>query len=166
MEHFDQTEFRQALSSFATGVTIVTAANKNGEVAGMTASSFNSVSLSPPLVLWSVDTSNATALTFIEAEYFSINVLSSKQANLSDRFADPHIDKFSGVEYSNGIGGSRLITGAICQFECKTWAVYDGGDHKIIVGEVKKFSRSAGDGLIFRAGQYATSKQLSASSDA
>lgn len=164
MSEFDQKAFRNALGSFATGVTIMTAQGVDGEAIGMTASSFNSVSLDPPLILWSVNNASASAQAFISAKHFCVNILSSDQSDLSNKFAKSGEDKFNGVSYTQGIGGSRKLSGAICHLECSTWAVYDGGDHSIMVGKVEAFEAMKIDenktGLVFANGGYATAQPL------
>ena len=153
----DSGEFRQALGKFPTGVTIITTQTAEGKPAGMTASSFNSVSLNPPLILWSVDKQSESAALMTGAEYFAVNVLSESQMALSNQFASPLEDRFAGVDFSTGQFGSPLLAGSAAQLECKTWQVYDGGDHHIIVGEVLNFSTqaTAEGSLVFAGGSYA-----------
>jgi len=149
-------DLRKAYSQFPTGVTVITCTDKNNDPVGVTASSFNTVSLDPPLVLWSVDKGAFSAPIFTESEYFAVNVLAENQVALSNKFAGRGTDKFADVNYSEGVGNSLLLEGAIAQFECKTWEVYEGGDHLIIVGEIIKqnvdFSNSP---LVFSQGSYA-----------
>ena len=154
----DSGSFRQALGKFPTGVTIITTQAGSGEPAGLTASSFNSVSLDPPLILWSVSKQGETAELMTRAEYFAVNVLSQDQMALSNRFATPDIDRFDGVDYQPGQFGSPLLSACAAQFECRTWQVYEGGDHHIIVGEVLDFSVTDQQGsLVFAGGSYAVS---------
>ena len=160
MSDFDPREFRNALSKFATGVTVITTVNDQGEHFGMTASSFNSVSIDPPLILWSVVKESHGAKAFTEGEHFCVNVLSDQQVDVSNQFARSSADKFAGIEFEEGIGGSRKLKGAICHLECSNWAVYEGGDHNIIVGEVKAFNTCEGGGLVFAQGGYAQSVPL------
>ena len=149
-------DLRKAFSQFPTGVTVITCTDKNNSPVGVTASSFNSVSMDPPLVLWSVDKGAFSAAIFNDAEHFAVNVLAENQVALSNKFAGRGTDKFADVNYSKGIGDSLLLAGAIAQFECKTWEVYEGGDHLIIVGEIIKqtvdFSHPP---LVFSQGSYA-----------
>jgi len=159
-ESFSTREFRDALSSFATGVTVVTCLDANGEPVGATASSFNSVSMDPPLILWSITKTAYSADAFINAKHFVVNVLSAEQMATSNQFARSGIDKFADVEVEQGIGGVPTLPGAITFFECEAWATYDGGDHEIIVGRVKGLRSMAGSGLVFYRGAYATAEAI------
>lgn len=152
--------FRQALGTFATGVTVVTARDEEGEPVGMTANSFNSVSLEPPLVLWSVDRRARSAPAFRAARFFAVHVLEEGQAEISNRFARKGEDKFAGLDWRASDAGVPLIAGALATFECRTHAIHEGGDHEIIVGEVDRFAARDGDGLVFAAGGYATAEPL------
>lgn len=153
---FEIRDFRAALGQFPTGVTVITALDKNGDPIGCTASSFNSVSIDPALVLWSVDKSAFSAEIFKCSEYFAVNVLSESQVAISNRFAGRGEDKFKDVFYDSGLGGAPLFEGCGAQFECKTWNVYEGGDHFIIVGEVQKYSHDDSlTPLVFSRGSYA-----------
>lgn len=153
---FDQNDFRQGLGLFPTGVTIVTTQSASGESIGMTVSSFNTVSLNPPLVLWSIDRRSLSLDTFTECEQFAINVLSSEQQDLSNKFASKGADKFADTSFTKGLGNSPLLEGCIAQLECKTWQTYDGGDHVIIVGEVLNYRYDKTlEPLVFYAGNYA-----------
>jgi 4-hydroxyphenylacetate 3-hydroxylase, reductase component len=157
---FDPREFRRALSKFATGVTVVTTIDQEKGRLGVTASSFNTVSLDPPLILWSVEKRALSANVFTAAENFVINVLASDQVAISNRFARRGEDKFSGVECREGGGGSPIIGGAVAFFECRVWNVYEGGDHHIIVGEVLNFQcDEERNSLVFHNGRYATPEQ-------
>jgi flavin reductase (DIM6/NTAB) family NADH-FMN oxidoreductase RutF/DNA-binding MarR family transcriptional regulator len=157
---FDVRDFRSALGHFPTGVTVITTIDTNGEPIGCTASSFNSVSMDPALVLWSVDKNAYSAKIFEQAEYFAINVLSENQVPTSNRFAGRGEDKFKDVSYSVGLGGIPLLEDCGAQFECKTWNVYDGGDHLIIVGEVVNYSHNdSKTPLVFSRGSYAITSQ-------
>jgi flavin reductase (DIM6/NTAB) family NADH-FMN oxidoreductase RutF len=160
----DEREFREALSCFATGVTIVTAAGDDGCI-GMTVSSFNSVSMQPPLVLWSVTKKAASADQFRKAGHFSIHILSSRQQSLASRFATAGIDKFQDVEHTLDAHGVPHISDCVARFDCSQWAAYEGGDHWILVGEVQHFTRCNDDPLVFCEGAFAAlspSQQLQA----
>lgn len=159
-EAFSAREFRDALSSFATGVTVVTCLDINGEPVGATASSFNSVSMDPPLILWSITKTAYSADAFINAKHFVVNVLSAEQTDLSNQFARSGTDKFADVAVETGTGGVPMLPGAITCFECEAWATYDGGDHQIIVGQVKGMRSNAGSGLVFYRGAYATAEAI------
>ncbi|SEQ30848.1 3-hydroxy-9,10-secoandrosta-1,3,5(10)-triene-9,17-dione monooxygenase reductase component [Solimonas aquatica] len=152
---FDAQEFRKALGAFATGVTIITTSGADGAPVGLTANSFNSVSLDPPMVLWSLANSAASLGTFRRAEYWAVHVLASDQEELSARFARRGIDKFAGLEYDAGRGGIPLLRGCMARFVCRTASQYEGGDHLIFVGEVLDFDRSEAAPLVFHAGRYA-----------
>ncbi len=152
---FDTRDFRSALGKFATGVTVVTA--RDGEEDhGVTASSFNSVSMDPPLILWSIDKGAYSLDVYRHAEHFVVNVLGNEQVDISNRFARRGEDKFAGIATAPGLGGVARVTGAAAHFECRTWNVYEGGDHLIIVGEVLRYAyRNEGSALVFHNGRYA-----------
>lgn len=151
---FDLRDFRATLGQFATGVTVVTTRTPKGSKAGMTANSFTSVSMDPPMVLWCPSKFAPSLDDFESATHFAINVLESSQHVLSRQFATPAEDKFSGVETSEGIAGVPLLDGAVATFQCRTVARHDAGDHVIYVGEVEAYSRSEGAPLVFHAGAY------------
>ena len=153
---FDQKDFRQGLGLFPTGVTIVTTQSDDGHPIGMTASSFNTVSLDPPLVLWSIDRRSLSLDAFTQCEHFAINVLSKQQQDLSNLFASKGADKFANTPFTEGAGKSPLLEDCIAQLECKMWKTYDGGDHIIIVGEVLNYRYDKTlEPLVFYAGNYA-----------
>ena len=157
--NLEEKAFRHALSKFATGVTIVTTRDGQGNPIGITANSFNSVSLDPALVLWSVGEDALSSSVFETVDYFAVNVLSSTQLDMSNRFASRSEYKFMDIPVSDSPQGSPLFDGCLAQFECKTWNVYEGGDHKIIVGEVLDFRQNdALEPLIFFGGDYAKLK--------
>ncbi len=156
---FDTHSFRNALGHFATGVTIVTTLADNGDYIGVTANSFNSVSMDPPLVLWSLDKSAYSLKTYEAAEYFVVNVLAADQVSLSKRFgkSGPQ-DKFQSVPCTKGVGGAPVLAGCAAHFQCKKTFIYEGGDHLILVGEVMRFDASGRAGLVFHKGSYAVSQ--------
>lgn len=155
----DARSFRNALGNFATGVTIVTVRDDTDEYVGVTASSFNSVSMDPPLVLWSLDKSAHSLKAYERAEYFAVNVLAADQVSLSKRFATSGaIDKFEGVKFAEGMGGAPVLEGCTANFQCRKSFVYEGGDHLILVGEVVEFDSSGRAGLVFHRGSYAVSQ--------
>ncbi|GLQ33966.1 flavin oxidoreductase [Amylibacter marinus] len=156
----DAREFRDALSCFGTGVTIVTAVDSTGAPVGMTASSFNSVSVEPPLILWSVTKAALSADAFRMASHFAVHVLGAHQVQLSNQFARSGGDKFDGVNYRVNAHGVPLLDDFSVLFQCETWAVYEGGDHWIIVGEVKEFHREKIPSLLFSEGAYASATPL------
>lgn len=150
----DPRELRNALGSFATGVAIVTTSEGDHDV-GMTINSFNSVSLDPPLVLWSLAKSSASLPIFTNSGYFAIHILSADQQDLSQKFATRGIDKFADVAIERGEGNVPIIQGCSAVFHCKTSYKYEGGDHEIFVGEVLKFEHFEKSPLVFHAGKYA-----------
>ena len=151
----DPFAFRAALGSFATGVTIVTTTDALGQPVGMTASSFNSVSLNPPLVLWSIDKAANCFDVFQQADHFAIHVLKADQQPLSDLFGRPGPgDKFQGLKTEMGAFGSPLLPDFNCLFECTLEHRYEGGDHIILVGRVQHFEQRAGEPLLFHGGRY------------
>ncbi|MDQ0740482.1 flavin reductase family protein [Pseudomonas sp. W4I3] len=155
-KQLDKRALRNAYGKYATGVTVVTTLDDRGLPAGLTVSSFNSVSLEPALVLWSLRKESYTAAAFQAADGFAINVLAYEQQLLSDRFATPTADKFSQVHYAISENQLPLIDGAIAQFECIKRNEFDGGDHWIFIGEVISFTLNEGSPLIFHGGKYAT----------
>ncbi|HUQ13641.1 MAG TPA: flavin reductase [Novosphingobium sp.] len=155
-------DFREALGSFVTGVTIVTASDGAGRDVGVTASSFNSVSLDPPMVLWSLARNSSSLTAFEAASHFAVHILAADQEELSNRFAKTSADKFAGLELGRGAGGVPLLAGAAAQFQCRTAFQYDGGDHVIFVGEVEAFERSRRPPLAFHGGRYALAARKAA----
>lgn len=151
----DSREFRKALGTFATGITVVTTASREAGMIGVTANSFNSVSLDPPLVLFSLDRRAYSSPTFHSAGHFAINVLADDQRHLSVIFATPLIDKWESVDYELWNTGCPILSGTIASFECKTQHIYDGGDHLIFVGRVDKMRfELTGDPLLYFRGAY------------
>ena len=117
---FDAKDFRRALSQFPTGVTVITTTDAEGNPIGVTASSFNSVSMDPTLVLWSIDKGANSLEAFEKAEYFAVNVLASDQVSTSNNFASRGEDKFANAQYSAGLGNAPILDHYAAQFECKT----------------------------------------------
>ena len=154
----DTQEFRNALGSFATGVTIVTTAINSAEPVGVTASSFNSVSLDPPLVLWSLAKKSLSLDAFRESGHFAVHILSCLQENLSNAFARSGTDKFANVEWQPGVIGSPVLNEFAARFECQTVHQYEGGDHIIFVGEVIAFDKRDHPPLVFHGGNYAETR--------
>lgn len=152
---FDPQAFRAALGTFTTGVTIITTRTAEGEAVGITANSFNSVSLNPPLVLWSLAKSARSLAAFSESRHWNVHVLAAEQEPLSGRFATQGSDKFAGIELDEGIGPAPLLPGCTARFQCRTAFQYEGGDHVIFVGEVLAFDSSERPPLAFQSGQYA-----------
>jgi flavin reductase (DIM6/NTAB) family NADH-FMN oxidoreductase RutF len=158
---FSLQEFRAALGMFATGVTIVTAGAPDGQVIGLTANSFNSVSLSPPLVLWSLSRAAASMSVFSAGSHYAINVLAAEQKELAERFAAKGADRFGGVDFDIGAGGAPLLHGSAATFECFNRSRYEEGDHVIFVGEVERCAHRPGAlPLLFHGGRYFTELPL------
>lgn len=147
-------ELRDCLGAFATGVTIVTAAGEGGRPLGLTANSFASVSLEPPLVLWNMARNTESFPQFEAAAHFGINILAADQQDLSRRFSAPVEDRFDGVPWHEGETGVPLIDGSVAYLECDTFARHEGGDHLIIVGRVTRYVLNGGQPLIFLSGDY------------
>ena len=146
---------------FATGVTVVTARTADGQVVGLTANSFNSVSLDPPLVLWSLARAAASLAVFATGSHYAINVLAADQMALAERFAMKGADRFNGVSFEQGAGGAPLLHGAAATFECFNRSRYEEGDHVIFVGEVERCTHRPGAApLLFHGGRYYTEHPL------
>ena len=153
----DPRDFRAALGRFPTGVCLVTARGPDGSAVGMTINSFSSVSLDPPMILWSLARSAASAPVFRDAEYFAVHVLSKDDAALSAHFSKSGADKFSLFEkrFSNSLQGTPLLQGAAATFECHSRHRYYGGDHIILIGNVERYAWSGAQPLLFHGGRYA-----------
>lgn len=156
---FDPRAFRGALGSFATGVTIVTTRDAEGHDVGLTANSFNSVSINPPMVLWSLAKSSLSLGAFTHAEFFAVHILAADQEPLSNLFAKRGADKFAGLELERVQGGVPLLAGCAARFLCRAAFRYEGGDHEIIVGEVLTFEHFDRLPLVFQGGRYAMAVQ-------
>lgn len=152
---FDPQAYRNALGTFTTGVTIITTRSKDGSPVGITANSFNSVSLSPPLVLWSLAKTSYSLESFTNNQHWNVHILSAEQEALSSRFASRGEDKFAGIELDDGINNTPLLPSCTARLQCRTAFCYDGGDHLIFIGEVLAYDRSDLPPLVFQSGQYA-----------
>ena len=152
-QHFIR-EFRTALSRFATGITVVTTVNDDGQPVGITINSFNSVSLEPPLVVWSLGLGTKVRPVFEACRHYAVNVLAENQKHLSDRFASRDPNKFAGLDFTTGIDGAPLLDGCCARFECRNTARHAGGDHLVFISEVVRFGSSDQPPLIFHAGDY------------
>ena len=158
---FSSQQFRAALGMFATGVTIVTARSADGQVVGLTANSFASVSLAPPLVLWSLAQAAASLAAFRAGSHYAINVLAADQKDLAERFSRKGADRWAGVGFTAGLGDAPLLAGAAATFECFNRSRYEEGDHMIFVGEVERCTRQAGASpLLFHGGRFYTEHPL------
>ena len=151
----DPRTLRDALGCFATGVTVVTCVGEDGEPTGLTVNSFTSVSLDPPLLLVCLHKQAASATPLTTAEAFAINVLQTEQQPASITFSTRVEDRFGTTPWSSGEAGAPILKDSLCVFECEHYAVYDGGDHHILVGRVIKASFDASlDPLLFFRGSY------------
>ena len=148
-------EFRNALRNWASGVTVVTAKDREGNLHGITVSAFASVSLEPPLVLICIDKFTGSHHAFAEGPHFVVNILSDRQENLSRQFATPLLDKFDNVEFEKNLNGVPVLGGALCNLECRLVFSYEGGDHTIFIGEIEKAAVRDGKPLLYFQGNYA-----------
>jgi 3-hydroxy-9,10-secoandrosta-1,3,5(10)-triene-9,17-dione monooxygenase reductase component len=154
-EALDPRALRTALGAFATGVTIVCTQDAEGQDVGITANSFNSVSLDPPMVLWSLSRKAMSLPSFQRNPYFAVHILAADQDGLSHRFATQGANKFAELPVERGFGNVPLIDGCSARFQCRTAFNYDGGDHVIFVGEVLAFDSYSRPPLLYHAGKYA-----------
>jgi flavin reductase (DIM6/NTAB) family NADH-FMN oxidoreductase RutF len=158
---FSALEFRTSLGMFATGVTIVTARTAEGELVGLTANSFNSVSLTPPLVLWSLSRNAGSMAAFSNGRHYAINVLAADQQALALRFASRGTDRWADVAFTEGVSGAPLLAGAAATFECFNRSQYGEGDHVIFVGEVERCAhRADASPLLYHGGKFYTEHPL------
>lgn len=151
---FDSRQLRNVLGTFTTGVTIVTTRDANGVPHGVTANSFSSVSLEPPLVLWSQALTSRSLPAFRDSDHFAVNVLADDQVAISQHFARPQEDKFANMEFSDGLGGVPVLKGTVAHFECVKVAAYPAGDHIIYLGRVERVGHSGRRPLAFAHGRY------------
>jgi flavin reductase (DIM6/NTAB) family NADH-FMN oxidoreductase RutF len=149
----DDARFKEAMSRFASGVTVVTTEHE-GALYGMTVASFASLSLRPPLVLVCIEKSVKTHDAISGTGRFGVSILASTQADVSGKFASKAEDKFSGVSIVRGENGLPLIDGAICTLECRVQEQFPGGDHSIYVGEVLDAKTSEGAPLVYYRSAY------------
>ncbi len=159
---FELRAFRQALGGYCTGVCLVTTVGENGKREGMTINSFASVSLSPPLVLWSVREAARSAEVFVAAPHFLLSVLAADQQDLAQHFARPAADKFSGWEdrFDAGLGGCPRLRGAVSTYECRLYSCHTEGDHFILVGHVQHFAHEPKSPLLFHQGRMGSMAEL------
>jgi len=148
-------DLRECLGRFATGVTVVTCRGSEGPC-GITANSFSSVSLEPPLVLWNIAKVSNSLQAYLDAKYFAINVLAAGQQELSSHFAQSDHTVFNGIDYDTSDRGVPLLPDSVARFECRTHQVHDCGDHYIIVGEVESYRSDEREPLLFYNGRYAS----------
>lgn len=150
----DPAIFRATLARFASGVTIITARDDAGRDVGMTVSAFNSLSLTPPMVLVCIDKAASVGPVLERCETFAVNVLADSQEALSRRFAQKDIERFDGVSVERGELGLPLLTGALAQIECRVANRVPGGDHTILIGEVRSAAARDGQPLLYFRGAY------------
>ena len=150
----DPRDFRKALGNYATGVTVITAAGENGQPVGLTCNSFASVSLNPPLILWSLVSYSPNMANFQNASHFTVNVLGASQRHLAKQFATPAADKFAGVSWTPGLGDAPILADNVATFQCRSADRYYGGDHVIFLGAVEAYSYNEGEPLLFAQGGF------------
>lgn len=150
----DAKSLRAALGRFTTGVTIVTCADAAGQPVGLTANSFNALSLEPALVLWSLRGASPNLAAFQGASHFTVNVLAESQIELSRRFASPVHDRFSSVEWQPGLGGAPVLAGCAAVFQCAADKHLPMGDHMLFIGRVQAVAEASLAPLVFQAGHY------------
>lgn len=151
----DPRTLRNALGTFATGVTVITAIGADGQPLGLTVSSFNSVSLEPPLIVWSLSANSPRLADFVAASHFAVNILAADQRALSDRFASREADRFAGLPLCSGLGGVPLLPGCLAWFECANEIRHEGGDHLIFIGRVERVTvGEAKPPLVFQGSRY------------
>lgn len=153
-EGFESRDFRSALGAFATGVTIITARGKDGGLYGLTANSFTSVSLAPPLVLWSASLYAQSLPAFQEGSHFVVNILAHDQIELSNKFARSHENKFAEIDHMIPECGAPVLIGAAAHFECRNEYRHYGGDHIIFIGHVERYAYTDKPTLLFCRGKY------------
>jgi len=153
-EAFDSKAFRRALGAFTTGVTVITTVDEYGRPYGVTANSFSSVSLDPPLILWSQALTSSSYEAFRDNERFVVNILAEHQIHVSNQFARSGGDKFQGIAVNEGLGGVPIIDDCSAYFECVKVAAHPGGDHVVYIGQVERIHRGANPPLAFGDGRY------------
>lgn len=151
-------KFRQCLGKFATGVTVVSCRDQDGKPCGITANSFSSVSLEPPLVLWNIAKVSKSLRAYLEAEHFALNVLSNQQRSLASHFATSENGLFDNISYRDSPQNVPVLSNTLAHLECRTHDIHDCGDHHIIIGDVINFELSDGEPLIFYSGNYTAIK--------
>lgn len=150
----DPRDFRNALGTYGTGVTIITATAADGKPYGITCNSFASVSLNPPLVLWSLGIYSSTLTVFQNASHFTVHVLGTSQQALANKFAKSAEEKFAGVDWTPGLGNAPVLAESVANFQCRSVNRYYGGDHVIFLGAVEAYAYNASEPLLFAGGTY------------
>jgi flavin reductase (DIM6/NTAB) family NADH-FMN oxidoreductase RutF len=151
---FDQIEFRNSLGNFATGVAIVTVQCGDKGDLGLTINSFASVSLDPPLVLWSINRNSDLFETFIGTETFTVNILNENQQDFSNQFSKKEEHSLEAYDWERTQNGCKYVPDSLAHFDCETYEQLDGGDHIIFVGKVTHFESRGGKPLLFAQGKY------------
>lgn len=150
----DPRDFRNALGTYGTGVTIITATAADGKPYGITCNSFASVSLNPPLVLWSLGVYSSSLTVFQNASHFTVHVLGTSQQALANKFAKSSEDKFAGLDWTPGLGNAPVLAASVANFQCRSVNRYYGGDHVIFLGAVEAYAYNASEPLLFARGTY------------
>lgn len=150
----DPRDFRNALGTYGTGVTIITATAADGKPYGITCNSFASVSLNPPLVLWSLGIYSSSLTVFQNASHFAVHILGASQQTLANKFAKSSEDKFAGVDWTPGLGDAPVLADSVANFQCRSVNRYYGGDHVIFLGAVEAYAYNTGEPLLFARGTY------------
>jgi len=151
----DPRELRDVLGNFATGVAVVTSIGDAGKPVGMTINSFSSVSLDPPLVLWSIGLNTPSRGAYATHPSFAINIMCADSKDVSLHFAKPSDDKFEGVDWTPGHDGVPVLTSALATLECRVQDRIISGDHEIYIGRVMCIDQQEGDPLLFHKGKFA-----------
>ena len=146
--------FRTMLGQFATGVAVITTCAEDGALVGVTCNSFTSVSLDPPLILWSIANASASGPTFTKGRAFAVNILAAVQESLALRFARSGNEKFVGTPWEPGLDGAPLLDGCVAYMECRVEERYPGGDHAIILGAVERYVNREREPLLFHSGEF------------
>ena len=155
-EAFDPRELRDVLGQFATGVTVVTTRGDHDAPVGLTANSFSSVSLDPPLVAWNINLQAPSLSAFREHPSFAINILCEDSKDMAMHFARPSEDKFGTIDWQTGVDGVPILNAAAATIECQTEARIPAGDHEICIGRVIRFQSANRQPLVFHQGQFLT----------
>lgn len=150
----DARALRNALGNFATGITVITAQSNTGEKVGVTANSFNSLSMDPPLILWSLDKRAGSYNVFSQTSHFAVNILAADQMATSNHFATKQVDKFASIDYEIGLGNAPLLKGCSARFQCSVYQKIDAGDHWLFIGKVEAFDEESKSGLCYHKGGY------------
>ncbi len=147
-------QLRQGLGRFATGVTVVTCSDAAGTPYGITANSFSSVSLEPPLVLWNIAKTSNSLQAYLSAKHYAIHVLTADQQSIANNFAQSDHSRFENVDYTFSEDGVPLLSDVLARFDCRTADIIEGGDHHIIIGEILNYLYEDGDPLLFFGSEY------------